>query len=336
MKKEFCFNCNDYMPVHYEEMKKKETIGENTIEYIEKHYVCEKCGDILFGDLLDYNTHTANNELRKKTGLITVDEINQIMKKYDIGKKPLSLVLGLGEITLTRYLEGRNPTRANSDMMKMVLNNPFLYEMYLEVNRDKITKIAYKKSLGKAKQLELQEDKSKIYSTSLYIIGKEKELDTLELQKTLYFSNLLSMKLNKNKLFNDYSESWKYGPVYRDIYEAFSYYGSQKIDYEELVKDKKIDLTDEEKEFLDAIIDAFGYYNGRVLREMTHLTDPWIKSREGLQDDESSCRRIEEKDMEEYADKIIKEYNIKELKDIKKYSEALFEQAKKNLENKRD
>ena len=334
--KRFCENCLKEVNCKYYERIKKETIDDLIIEFLEKYYICDECGEEFYDDLFDYNVNEANKKLREQTGLITVDEINQIMKKYDIGKKPLSLVLGLGEITLTRYLEGRNPTRANSDMMKMVLNNPLLYEMYLEVNRDKITKIAYKKSLGKAKQLELQEDKSKIYSTSLYIIGKEKELDTLELQKTLYFSNLLSMKLNKNKLFNDYSESWKYGPVYRDIYEAFSYYGSQKIDYEELVKDKEIDLTDEEKEFLDAIIDAFGYYNGRVLREMTHLTDPWIKSREGLKDDESSCRRIEEKDMEEYADKIIKEYNIKELKDIKKYSEALFEQAKKNLENKRD
>ena len=334
MKKEFCFNCNDYMPVHYEELMKKETIGENTIEYLEKHYICEKCGDILYGDLLDYNTHTANNELRKKTGLITVGEINEIMEKYSIGKKPLSLVLGLGEITLTRYLEGKNPTKANSDLLKMVLNNPLLYEMFLEVNKNKITKVAYKKSLGKAKQLELENEKYRIYSVSLYLIDKEKEIDALELQKTLYFTNILFNIINKKELFKEYSESWIHGPVYKDIYEAFSYYGSQNIDYNELVKGKEIDLTKEEKEFLDAIIDAFGYYNGRILREMTHLTDPWIKAREGLKEDEQSNRRIEQKDIEEYAKKIEKEYNIKELKDIKRYSEDLFNKAKESLKMK--
>ena len=66
---------------------------------------------------------------------------------------------------------------------------------------------------------------------------------------------------------------------------------------------------------------------------MTHLTDPWLNARVGLKPNEYSNRIIDEKDIEKYAEKIIKEYNIKELDDINKYSENLFNQAKKIIEN---
>ena len=334
MKKQFCTHCMDDRECDYKERNKKLKIDKIEIEYLEKYYVCKTCGEELYGDLLDYNIREGNKKLREQTGLIQVSEIQAIIDKYSIGKKPLSLVLGLGEITITRYLDGQNPTKDNSELLKNILNNPLLYEMYLEVNKDMISKVAYKKSLGKTKQIELKEDKSKIYNTALYFVSNEKEIDALELQKTLYFSNLFSKIFLKKNITKEYSEAWVHGPVYKDIYDSFSYYGYNNIDYNELVKDKDIDLTQEEKDYLDGIIKAFGYYNGRILREMTHLTDPWIKARKGLKEDEPSHRIIEQKDMDEYAEKIVKEYNIKTLDDLCKYSSDLFEQAKIRLENK--
>lgn len=334
MKKQFCTHCMEDRECEYKERNKKLKIDELEIEYLEKYYVCKTCGEELYGDLFDYNIREGNKKLREQTGLIQVSQIQEIIDKYNIGKKPLSLVLGLGEITITRYLDGRNPSKDNSELLKNILNNPLLYEMYLEVNKDMISKVAYKKSLGKTKQIELKEDKSKIYNTALYFVSNEKEIDALELQKTLYFSNLFSKIFLKKNITKEYSEAWVHGPVYKDIYDSFSYYGYNNIDYNELVKDKDIDLTQEEKKYLDGIIKAFGYYNGRILREMTHLTDPWIKARKGLKEDEPSHRIIEQKDMDEYAEKIVKKYNIKTIDDLCKYSQDLFEQAKTRLENK--
>ena len=333
MKKQFCTYCMDYRECEFQEKNKKEKIDNIEIEYLEKCYICKTCGEKIYGDLLDYNTIEANNKLREKTGLIQVSEIQEILNKYNIGKKPLSLVLGLGEITITRYLDGQNPTRDNSELLKNILRNPILYEMYLEVNKDKISEIAYKKSLGKTKQIELKENKSKIYNVALYIINKVKEIDALSLQKILYYCELFSNKfLNKNILKIN-PEAWIYGPVYKDIYDSFSYYKYNKIDYNELLTNDSFDLDEKEKEYLDTIIKDFGYYSGSILREMTHLTDPWLNARVGLEPNEYSNRIIDEKDIEKYAKKIIKEYNIKELDDISKYSENLFNQAKKIIEN---
>ncbi len=330
--KRFCENCLEEVNCNYNERIKKEKIDNLNIEYLEKYYVCDVCGEEFYDDLFDYNVNEANKKLREQTGLIQVSEIQEIIDKYNIGKKPLSLVLGLGEITITRYLDGQNPTRDNSELLKNILNNPILYEMYLEVNKDKITEIAYKKSLGKTKQIELKENKSKLYNVALYIINRVKEIDALALQKILYYSNIFSDIFLNNNIVGSYSESWKYGPVYKDIYDAFSYYKYNKIDYDELIKDIEIDLTKEEKYFLDVIIKDFGYYSGSILREMTHLTDPWLNTRKGLEENESSNRIIDEEEIKKYAKKIAKEYDIKTLDDISKYSVSLFEQAKSNLE----
>ena len=172
MNKQFCSKCMKMVGCKYNEGIIKKTIDGIKIEYLEKYYLCDDCGSKIYGDLLDYNVIAANNELRKHTGLITVEEMEEISKKYNIGKKPLSLVLGLGEVTFTRYLKGVNPSKENSKLLKSILNNPMLYEMYLIVHKDDITETAYKKSLGKTKQIEFVEGKSKMYNVALYIISK--------------------------------------------------------------------------------------------------------------------------------------------------------------------
>lgn len=332
--KKLCENCLKEVSCTYHEREKKLRVENKEIKFKEKYYICEECHNEFYDDLYDENIKEGNKEIRKLNGIITIDEINEITTKYNIGKKPLSLVLGLGEITITRYLDGQNPTKENSDLLKNVLNNPLLYEMYLEVNKDKITEIAYKKSLGKTKQIELIENKSKIYSVTLYIINKIKEIDTLAIQKILYFLDGMSPLFLDNWLLDTQPEAWKYGPVYKEIYECLSYYGYKKIDYNELLKEKTIDLEEKEKLYIDTVLESFACYSSAILREMTHLTDPWINARVGLNENDSSNRIISHDDIGEYFNKIAIEYNIKNLCDIEKYCNSLFEKSKDILFNK--
>ncbi len=331
MCRHFCEFCMEEKDCTYQEDMVHKTIDGIDIEYLEKFYICNSCKNKIFGDYFDENIHRANNELRKHTGLITVNEIKEILEKYNIGKKPLSLVLGIGEVNIIRYLDGTNPTRDISDILKNVLYNPLLFELYLYANKDKISEIAYKKSLGKTKQLEFMDNHSKIYSTSLYMILKLKEVDPLSIQKLLYFSEVFSKIIDNKKIFSDSPKAWKYGPVYDEIYDCFSYYKGNHIDYSELLKDREFNLSDEEKEYLDEIIKDFGCYSGPILREMTHLTDPWINARSGLDESEPSTRIIEEKDINDYYEKIIEEYQINSIHDISKYSEDLFNRVKNNM-----
>lgn len=196
-----------------------------------------------------------------------------------------------------RYLSGQNPTKDNSDLLKNILSNLFLYEIFLETNKDKITDVAYKKSLGKTKQIELVSDNSELYNTALYFINKSEELDPLSLQKILYFMSGFSNTFLNKKIFNTQAEAWKYGPVYKDTYDCFYYYQYNKIDYGEILNNRVLNFTVDEIEYLNSILENFGCYSRAILRKMTYLTDPWIKSREGLDENEPSCIQISYEDM---------------------------------------
>ena len=334
MMKKFCGHCFKEVECTYNERIKEFEYDNNKFSFLEKYYVCDECHEEFYDDLNDYNVITANNEMRKFYGTITISEIEEIMEKYNIGKKPLSLILGLGEITITRYLDGQNPTKENSELLKNIKDNPCLYELYLLGNKDKITEVAFKKSLGKTKQLQMDEEHSKLYDSALYIVKKLEDTTPLALQKILYFAQCFSNKLMNKILFVMPAEAWIHGPVYRDIYDCFSYYKNNVINYSELLSEHEFNLDTEEKEYLDSIIKYFGCYSARVLREMTHLTKPWQMARKGLNKDESSNRIIDLKDVDFYVDEISKEYNINKIDDLKQYSIALFEKALSNLENR--
>jgi DNA-directed RNA polymerase subunit H (RpoH/RPB5) len=53
--------------------------------------------------------------------IISTDEIELILARYNIGKKPLAKLLGWGETTIIRYLEGDIPTLEYSNKLKSIL-----------------------------------------------------------------------------------------------------------------------------------------------------------------------------------------------------------------------
>ena len=64
MKKFFCEKCFEDKECTYKEKIKKEIIDNIEIEYLEKYYVCNECGEKIYGDMFDYNIHEANKKLR--------------------------------------------------------------------------------------------------------------------------------------------------------------------------------------------------------------------------------------------------------------------------------
>ena len=326
--RKFCGNCLKEVNCTYHEKEVEIEIENNKIKYLKKYYVCNECKKEFLDDLYDYDVEVVNNELRKINDIITTEEIEEITTKYNIGKKPLSLILGIGEVNIIRYLNGANPTKEISDLLKGILENPFLYEMFLISNKDNITEIAYKKSLSKTKQLEMVNSHSKIYNASLYMISKLEEMDPLSLQKILYYAFGFSKIFLKEELFSDLPEAWVYGPVYKEIYDCFCYYKGDKIQYNELLKNREFDLNKNEKAYLDKIMECFGCYSGVILKEMTHMTKPWQQARVGLDKKDYSNRIIERKEIENYFQSIYEEYAMEDIKDISRYSNEMFKRAR--------
>lgn len=77
------------------------------------------------------------NNKRNDTN-ITSEEIMTILRRYNIGKKPLARLLGWGETTILRYIDGDVPTVEYSKKLKAILDDPEYYYEILEHNHNLI------------------------------------------------------------------------------------------------------------------------------------------------------------------------------------------------------
>ena len=90
--KKFCDKCLKEVECTYNEKYIDISIDNNKINYLKKYYICSECNNEFLDDLYDYDVEIVNKKLRELNNIITIDEIEEIIRKYNIGKKPLSLL----------------------------------------------------------------------------------------------------------------------------------------------------------------------------------------------------------------------------------------------------
>lgn len=328
MSKTFCEICNELVEYKIKKRIREEIINNKIVSFNELYAICKKCNNEVYVEkLYDQNMLEYSEKIKEINGIITIKEIEEILKKYAIGKKPLSLVLGWGETTIIRYLEGNTPEKAYSDILKKVLDDPNTMHEYLEKNKDLITSVAYKRTLGKIMELKLIEDQSKIYLISKHIIARMEDITPLALQKILYYIQGFSTYFFDRPIFNDNAEAWVHGPVYREIYDRFSYYRYNPISKNEFESYNEIDsLNAKEIKLIDSVINNFGVYSGKTLEKMTHTTIPWEEGRKELSEEEYSSNIIDIDTMKDYFTNIGKKYKMKSVSDISKYVSSIFKE----------
>lgn len=292
------------------------TEGDISFDYIEKVANCKKCGEELFVEEINKeNQELFENAYRNASNIITNKEINEILNKYRIAKRNLPLVLGLGEQTITRYLdEGYTPSKKISDLLKEVLNNPESYFKYLKMNKDNLKESVYKKTKNQIDSLlNINDNDQLIEDVAEYIIINNEETTNLVLQKLLYYVEVFYILFKGKKLFKSKCGAWDHGPVYGRIYYEFKGFGSEPID-----KDFEMPKLDSDLiEIIDEVIKCFGIYSGKVLSSFTHKELPWKYSKE------SNLDIIDESLLTQFANNIKEEFNISSVKDIHNYSDKM-------------
>lgn len=104
--------------------------------------VCNECGgEMGVPGLIDRNIREIDEQYRAYEGIVSIADIDRIMKIYKIGKAPLSLALGFGEITITRYLAGQIPSKEYSDILRRALSSPSYMKEKLRQNKDKCNRL---------------------------------------------------------------------------------------------------------------------------------------------------------------------------------------------------
>ena len=322
--KRYCVNCGREEEYRIEEKRFEVEIDGKTINYLGRVAVCEVCGKEQFVDEVEnYNQNQFEKAFIKENDIIDIKEIEEIKGMYRIGKRPLSIVLELGEQTITRYLTGYVPTKKISDLLRRIKDNPEEYYYLLNKNKDKISYTAYNKSKNAVENiLGINSNDSFIEDVAEYILSKNMETTPLVLQKLLYFVEVFFAAFHKKPLFMSECKAWEHGPVYGKIYYLYKTFESKPIVLEEY--ENKIDP--ELVPLLNSVIRNFGCYSGNVLSFFTHRDGPWRTARE------NKSEIIEKSWIIDFASEIKKEYKITKEEDIHFYSEYMFKRYQTETE----
>lgn len=322
--KDFCIECRRYVNYELKEVKDLKAIKGKIYEYTTLRAYCEECGEEMsIPGLIDKDQELFDAHFRLVEDIITRSEINKLLEKYNIGKAPLSLALGFGEITVTRYLDGQIPSRKYSDILKRALYDIKFMKAMLTENREKIGELAYNKAMmAIADEENNAEEVGKIETVTQYILNKNDEITPLSLQKQLYFIQGFYLALYKEIIFHVNCQAWLHGPVYPEVYHKYKKYGYNPIeDVEHFIYNKKVEekLSDKEKDVVDMVTKTFGMYSGKILENITHKEEPWKKARRGIKTIDYSNEVISIDSIGNYFTKLSKKYNLQKEYDVLKY-----------------
>jgi uncharacterized phage-associated protein len=285
--------------------------------------VCNECGEEMgIPGLIDRNIQEVDEQYRACEGIVSVDDIEKLMTLYRIGKAPLSLALGFGEITITRYLCGQMPSKEYSDIMKKAMSSPLYMKTRLQENRGKLAPAAYKKAMSAVTQLEnLFSVSDQMLSVISYMFESMKEITPLMLQKLLYFIQGVSCALNGRPMFRENCQAWVHGPVYPEVYDIFRDFKYNPIEDVRftLLECASEELAPEDCQVVDLVINSFGEYSGKVLERITHEELPWEHARSGMEDDIPSNEIISIESIAAYYSEKHREYDFRTEAGLRRY-----------------
>jgi len=329
-KKTFCEKCRKDVEYSIETLLMKGKLKGEEYEYTGKKAVCNECGSEVYAtEVEDGNLKALYDTHRQRNGIIPLEKILEIPHKYNIGKRPLSLLLGWGEITFSRYCDGDMPTKQYSDILQKIYDEPEYFKAILEENKDNFkSSQAYEKSKRKVQELLGEENNlgQKLDLIIHYLLYKCEDITPLALQKALYYAQGFYFAFEEKFLINEDCEAWVHGPVYRNVYNRYSSYRFDPI--ESVADFDESFFTTAEKAILDSIIKNICCYSGKTLEKFTHMEKPWLSTRDGLPVDAHSDHIIPKELIGSYFNAVKEKFCMLTPGDIEVYSKAIFEQIK--------
>lgn len=130
-----------------------------------------------------------------------------------------------------------------------------------------------------------------------YILFRLGTLPAMKLQKLAYYSQAWHLVWEDKPLFPDRIEAWANGPVVRNLYTSHRLMFEVAPGY---LQQYGPELTSDEQETIDQVLDAYGSKSSQWLSELTHMEDPWRNAREDLAPGDRGESEITHAAMAEY------------------------------------
>lgn len=314
LRRDFCIECRRETEYFWEKRKMVKRIREKVYTFEITVAICAECGkEMSIPGLIDKNIQEMDGQYRAAEKLVAIEDIEKLMKLYKIGKAPLSLALGFGEVTIPRYLEGQVPSKEYSDIIKSALTSPAFMKRKLIDNQKRLTDAAFRKSMAAANSLEsLFSVSERMLRVIAFLFERLEEVTPLMLQKLLYFMQGIHLALYGEPIFLEDCRAWIHGPVYPDVYDLFKDFKYNPIDDARfaMFSETSDALSDHEKKVAELVVNTFGMYSGKALERITHKEDPWKKARRGYGDGIPSSERLTKQSMMEYYVMLNKKYGM--------------------------
>ena len=183
------------------------------------------------------------------------------MQRYEIGKKPLSRLLGWGDTTVMRYLDGVEPNREFAGRIERLAENPWEYANILEKNKEKLTDTAYRKT-RRAVYREIFCDRST--EAMQYVVAlADGDIAPYRVMMVLYYSQVCSMVLRGVPLFEEEADfSPGQSLVYPRLYQQMKEYGIR------LLKPETASFSMEDQEHLKQVYLELNGYSPNALKAL--------------------------------------------------------------------
>lgn len=328
-RKDFCITCRKDTEYILKKQKVTRVIKDKDYQFFITTAICTECGsEMAIPGLIDKNIQEVDEQYRAIEGIVTIEDIERLVKIYKIGKAPLSLALGFGEVTISRYLAGQIPSKNYSDIIRKALTSPTYMKKMLNKNKEKIADAAYSKAMTAAEQLEnLFSVSDKMLRVIYYLFQQLEEVTPLMLQKLLYFIQGIYLALYNVSFFEEDCEAWVHGPVYPEVYNLFKDFKYNPIDDARffILDGARGKLTIEERKIIDLVVNTFGLYGGKTLERITHNESPWRLARKGYDDSIPSNEIITKDSIKEYFSSINQKYPLNSEEGIREYINAMFQ-----------
>ncbi len=323
----FCEECRDDVEYTITEVPMIGKIKGIEYHYIGKEARCVKCNTSVYvPEINDYNLKALYEVYRKENGIVSLDVILAIPKKYAIGKRPLSLLLGWGEQTFSRYCDGDIPTKQYSEILTKIYEDPLYYAELLETGKENLkSQKTYEKSRKAVDELlkVSENNSSKINIAIKYLLNQCEDITPLALQKALYYIQGFYYAFYNTFLFTEECEAWVHGPVYRNVYFKYRDYRFDPITKSQDFDDSVLNTS--EKAIFDSVIHNLCCYSGKVLEQFTHNETPWLIARGDLPVTEPSEKIISHDNIGTYFKAVKEKYKMMKPSDIRIYAMDMFD-----------
>ena len=138
-------------------------------------------------------------------------------------------------------------------------------------------------------QRTMRSDKmANVLDVAQYILTQQGRMTTMKLQKLVYYSQAWSLVWDEEPMFPEKIQAWANGPVVRKLYDQHK--GAFQV--KSLRRGNLDNLTDTQRETIDAVLAEYGNRSAQWLSDLTHMEEPWGATRKGLQEGVASEKEI--------------------------------------------